>query len=471
MTQTITISDKDSNKFCGAVHIIGDSLLQSDHIGTGLQADFGIGFNSNRRIKVNLLADGFNAHGASLSRFKAASFGVTPSSQKCLARLLSLQADFASLDCMVRDRFSSNASTNSKNGISNRLATFRKASSVGEVSPLNQLDQTLISMPVSILSALYESFKNFSLFFDSQAYISFLNRLVLVSYGANNYAIVSITQTTKPPSPRELAANRNPAKDGNRPKLYEYYKKRRGRFASPSFTMPYPDVGGTVMQDYLATIPKGREGYIYLIHAEGTNRYKIGRSVNPIARASDIQKQAPYKLRIIKSTWTLDAVADEASLHRSYSKYRVFGEWFDLEGLMEIEDKRFELSSYQTKLWEVMLLFDSLLPTMRDVANHCAMQLHKLLGLPENEQQFSHIGCEIYLLYEGLKSREEVLQATNFLTRQLPLILSKTYDFKYQEVFLKAMDSDCFARELASFIHGTIASFSLIALNREFGYD
>lgn len=32
--------------------------------------------------------------------------------------------------------------------------------------------------------------------------------------------------------------------------------------------------------DILSQIKSGREGWVYLIHAVGTNRYKIGRSVH-----------------------------------------------------------------------------------------------------------------------------------------------------------------------------------------------
>lgn len=80
----------------------------------------------------------------------------------------------------------------------------------------------------------------------------------------------------------------------------------------------------------LASIKPGREGWVYLVHAEGTNRYKIGRSVNPVVRAKDLEKQSPYPLRLVKTFHTPDCVADEASLHEKFSSLRVHGEWFDL---------------------------------------------------------------------------------------------------------------------------------------------
>lgn len=76
-------------------------------------------------------------------------------------------------------------------------------------------------------------------------------------------------------------------------------------------------------------IPIGREGWVYLIHATGTNRYKIGRSVNPVARHQTLQNQSPYPLKIVDSFWTLDAIADEAHFHELHKERRVHGEWFD----------------------------------------------------------------------------------------------------------------------------------------------
>ncbi|GIW59458.1 MAG: hypothetical protein KatS3mg087_0524 [Patescibacteria group bacterium] len=76
---------------------------------------------------------------------------------------------------------------------------------------------------------------------------------------------------------------------------------------------------------------RNNQGYVYLIHAEGTNRYKIGRSVNPIARLEILKGQSPYPLRIIESFWTPDAIKDEQFLHSKHEKLRAYGEWFELD--------------------------------------------------------------------------------------------------------------------------------------------
>ncbi len=81
----------------------------------------------------------------------------------------------------------------------------------------------------------------------------------------------------------------------------------------------------------LGRIKPGREGWVYLIHAEGTDRYKIGRSVNPVARHQTLQKQSPYPLKIVDSFWTMDTVHDEAYIHERCKDNRKYGEWFELK--------------------------------------------------------------------------------------------------------------------------------------------
>lgn len=367
---------------------------------------------------------------------------------------LSGYALFASLDCIVRDRLSSNASNSSTNGISKRPATLRKASRVGEVSPLNHLDQTLISTPVSVLNALYERFKNLSLFFDSQAYISFLNRLSTVSHAANNYAIFIITQTTKHLLTQVLVVNRSPRKGGVIfQKLYEHYKRMWGRSQCPSFTMPsYADMGEGVVENNFTPIPTGREGYIYLIHTLDTNRYKIGRSVNPIVRAADIQKQSPYKLQLIKSSWTPDAPGDEAVLHREFAPYRIHGEWFELER----DNKNHEC------YWAVNMAFDTP-PTLYKAANVSMNRLSQYLELDLiYHSVMASTGADILDLYGVLISKQEIQLTQGFFSGTLQSIIRHRYFPSIKESLTNEEDLE----GLVCFIAGAITAFKIMVLKK-----
>jgi hypothetical protein len=105
---------------------------------------------------------------------------------------------------------------------------------------------------------------------------------------------------------------------------------------------------------------RSNQGYVYLIHAEGTNRYKIGRSVNPVARFEQLKVQSPYPLRIINSFWTPDAINDEKSFHEQYKKYRRFGEWFELNNYSPEEWSSFDFYSEEEMIEKLKQTIDSL---------------------------------------------------------------------------------------------------------------
>ena len=73
-----------------------------------------------------------------------------------------------------------------------------------------------------------------------------------------------------------------------------------------------------------------REGFVYLIVAEGTSRYKIGRTTNLANRIEALRQQGPYPLKVVSAFYTDDCVAQEARLHTLAFDYRRHGEWFEL---------------------------------------------------------------------------------------------------------------------------------------------
>jgi hypothetical protein len=75
-----------------------------------------------------------------------------------------------------------------------------------------------------------------------------------------------------------------------------------------------------------------KAGYVYLIHAVGTNRYKIGRTQSVPYRLKRLRNQSPFELVLIDDFKSEDFCYDEAFLHQYLAKYRVYGEWFELSG-------------------------------------------------------------------------------------------------------------------------------------------
>lgn len=71
-----------------------------------------------------------------------------------------------------------------------------------------------------------------------------------------------------------------------------------------------------------------KSGWVYLIHAEGTNRYKIGRTIDISRRVAELTYQSPYPLEIISYFKSDYPSEDELALHEKFADRRVHGEWF-----------------------------------------------------------------------------------------------------------------------------------------------
>ena len=72
-------------------------------------------------------------------------------------------------------------------------------------------------------------------------------------------------------------------------------------------------------------------GYVYVIHdTEYSKSYKIGRTINPSSRISDIRNILPGESDIVAIIDTQDAPTLEWQLHQRYADSRKRGEWFAL---------------------------------------------------------------------------------------------------------------------------------------------
>lgn len=159
-----------------------------------------------------------------------------------------------------------------------------------------------------------------------------------------------------------------------------------------------------MIQPSLVRISVKNEGYVYLIHAEETTRYKIGRSINPIARCSDIQKQAPYPLKIISSFWTFDAISAEKRLHECYAEYRVFGEWFDLG----------DTDEFASPLWKVLGAFE--FPyCVHELSMRASTYLYSAFGFEPPD--YSDIAVHFIDLYTSVKDSSEFYAIDNFIIK------------------------------------------------------
>ena len=72
-------------------------------------------------------------------------------------------------------------------------------------------------------------------------------------------------------------------------------------------------------------------GYVYLIWAKGTNIFKIGKSINPDRRVTQISPVMPYPLEVVLKWRTPFMSLSERWLHLIFQESRMQGEWFRLE--------------------------------------------------------------------------------------------------------------------------------------------
>lgn len=89
------------------------------------------------------------------------------------------------------------------------------------------------------------------------------------------------------------------------------------------------------------------KGHIYLIRAQGTNRYKIGltsegRLVNRFEELNS--SQSAYPLEMIHAIDVADRFDAEKALHRAFKQHRKYGEWFEL-GNREVKIVTSEMNS------------------------------------------------------------------------------------------------------------------------------
>lgn len=68
--------------------------------------------------------------------------------------------------------------------------------------------------------------------------------------------------------------------------------------------------------------------FVYIIHAVGTNRIKIGFSINPQKRLSELQIGSPFRLEML-GYWP-GGKRCEKLLHRHFKNFRKTGEWFEV---------------------------------------------------------------------------------------------------------------------------------------------
>lgn len=199
-------------------------------------------------------------------------------------------------------------------------------------------------------------------------------------------------------------------------------------------------------------IMRGRCGYVYLLKAEGTPRYKIGRSNNPLKRGQKITVQSPYPLTVVDRFWSPDCVTDEIFFHRKFSEYRVHGEYFEFPWIMEFADT------------ELLSAMPRLMYLTRQANMYCGAygsfilsQLAHSAGkfiVREYEKQASgdkfDVDTEAMHLFMGVKSIKHLEDIDKFVYNTIPFFIKIFYQ------------KHCGQRSCKDYIAGIVRGFAYI---------
>lgn len=79
--------------------------------------------------------------------------------------------------------------------------------------------------------------------------------------------------------------------------------------------------------------PEPKSGHIYIVHAVGTNQYKIGLTTakNPNTRIGNIQTSSPVEIETVATFRVANPQKEESKIHKKLKKYRKLGEWFKIK--------------------------------------------------------------------------------------------------------------------------------------------
>jgi hypothetical protein len=116
---------------------------------------------------------------------------------------------------------------------------------------------------------------------------------------------------------------------------YLQRRQRRisGKFESREFILHDAPVAQPASTDWST-------GYVYLVHPEGHNAYKIGTAKDVPQRIARLQQKMETPLVVLHTIACVNPVTTERQLHRKYKQFHLDGDWFVLPdwAVAEIKD-------------------------------------------------------------------------------------------------------------------------------------
>ena len=95
------------------------------------------------------------------------------------------------------------------------------------------------------------------------------------------------------------------------------------------------------VKDGQLCVDYSNKGYVYVMNAEGTNQFKIGRTTNINRRLQQLNPpQAPFNINLVALAYVGDCFWLETALHNYYSFHRKKGEWFEFNDIFWVNGSK-----------------------------------------------------------------------------------------------------------------------------------
>lgn len=106
-------------------------------------------------------------------------------------------------------------------------------------------------------------------------------------------------------------------------KLSNFYKSRLGTDLAEDYRASH--INRTIVT---------KEDFVYFIGNRDLGFVKIGYSKKPKLRLRQIQTNCPFKVDLLKVE--SGNVENETRYHNKFSQYNTYGEWFKIEGMLQV---------------------------------------------------------------------------------------------------------------------------------------
>jgi hypothetical protein len=149
--------------------------------------------------------------------------------------------------------------------------------------------------------------------------------------------------------------------------------------------------------------------------AKSNGLYKIGQSLNPFNRV----KQLRYDHPDIKLLGYTDKLW-ETDLHKKYSEYRVYGEWFDFDDNM-IKEILKDFHFTDKRVLDTRKPVKNI-PSKNNKAKHISFQIELMLKFYSKTEIATYLSISRQALYDLLKSHTWKDYQVEFITALRKLI-------------------------------------------------